>query len=39
MHTFYICILLPVVWANEMSRTVKQPIRAELNIIIHDPSK
>ncbi len=24
-------------WATEMSRTVKQPIRAELNIIIHDP--
>ncbi len=27
------------VWATEMSRTVKQPIRAELNMIIHDPSK
>ncbi len=27
------------VWVTEMSRTVKQPIRAELNIIIHDTSK
>ncbi len=26
-------------WANEMSRTVKHRIRAELNIIIHVPSK
>ncbi len=30
---------LPAVWATEMSRAVKQPIRAELNIIIHDPSE
>ncbi len=25
--------------SSTLSRTVKQPIRAELNIIIHDPSK
>ncbi len=27
------------VWATKMSLAVKQPIRAELNITIHDPSK
>ncbi len=31
--------IFPAVWATGMGLTVKQPIRAELNIIIHDPSK
>ncbi len=30
---------LPAVWATEINCTVKQPIRAELNIINQDPSK
>ncbi len=39
-NIYFPCVsfLLCEKWA-EMSRNVKQPIRAELNIIIHDPSK
>ncbi len=38
-YIFSSLCFLPAVWATEMSRIVEQPIRAELNIIINDPSK
>ncbi len=39
MFIFPVFIFLHAVWATEMTHTVKQPIRAEQNIFIHDPSK